>query len=74
MSLLRYKDVRIPAIPRIFVTNKDMTWPHCHIFPAGVNAKQQQGILRRFVTHFVIGPIYHQDPEHDPPPSPNAML
>mgnify|MGYP003648150072 CR=1 FL=1 len=74
MNLSRYQNVRIPAIPRIFVTNKAMSWPHSHIFPAGVNAEQQAGVMRRYVTHFVSGPIYHQDPNPGPPPAANAML
>ena len=46
----RFSDIEVPAIPRIFTTNKKMIWPHSHIFPSGSNEDEQEAIMRRFRT------------------------
>lgn len=43
----RYHDIVVPQIPRIFTTNKTLTWPFDHIFPPGTSPHQNSGILRR---------------------------
>lgn len=57
----RYEVVKFPPIPRVFVTNRPMRWgiDKGHIFPPGVNADQQDAILRRFKSLHVTEPLYN---------------
>lgn len=64
----RYKNVRFPAIPRIFVTNKSLQWPHEHIFPAGQNLAQHKAILRRFRVIRVTERLYRAPQQQQPDP------
>jgi hypothetical protein len=54
----RYSDIRIPPLPRLFLTNKSMTWPFDHLFPSGTNIEQQNAILRRYTVHFIPDAIW----------------
>ena len=45
----RHINAKLPAgLPRVFTTNSAMAYPHDHIFPAGINADQLEGINRRY--------------------------
>jgi hypothetical protein len=56
----RYENVKLPAIPRIFLTNRPMRWgvPRGHIFPAGASVAQNDAIQRRFRSFEVVEPMY----------------
>lgn len=68
-------DIVVPPLPRFFTTNKSMQWPHCHIFPAGTNAAEQAGVMRRFRTIFITEPIWNtNDDDQQPPASPHKRM
>lgn len=55
----RYADATIPAgMPRLFTTNKPLTYPFGHIFPEGDCAAQLAGINRRYRTVAVTAPLF----------------
>jgi hypothetical protein len=56
----RYSDVRLPAIPRIFVTNKPMRWsfPNGHIFRYPELPAHRAAIARRMKLVEVEGPMF----------------
>jgi hypothetical protein len=59
---VRYNDITVPPIPRIFTTNKKLLWPFDHIFPSGTSPDQQNGILRRCRYLVVKSPMWSQSP------------
>ena len=61
----RNTDIVVPPLPRIFTTNKQMEWPHCHIFPAGTCAEEQQAVMRRFRTIRIDRPIWRTAADHE---------
>ena len=59
----RFSDIEVPAVPRIFTTNKKMLWPHSHIFPSGANEDEQDAIMRRFRTIHIRSDIRKPSPQ-----------
>lgn len=55
----RYKDIVIPALPKIFITNLGLTSVMDHIFPPGRNGMQQRALDRRSRIIKITAPIYN---------------
>ena len=54
---VRYGVIKIPALPRIFTTNRTLT-QYDHIFPQGNNALQAAALARRYRPIYITEPMW----------------